>query len=365
MLLYFLMIVWLLISVLLLIWALSNIKQVSFVKGKFYYSNQNNFELSKTYKFITWSYQKLFNKSNWHAKNIGSGIFDNNFVSWFSILTYNVGLLEVKFFWYDILKPAKRLKQRFQKLASWIRKVNADIVFLQEIYNSKEKILLIKQLQDLYPYAIFYEKKSFLNIPINNALLILSKFPIENSKFIKFKNNFWFEKVFVKRGFIAFNTKINNFEFFFINTHNVSRGLFYNQSSSLSKKYKTKQTYQVLNYFSWWADFIAWDFNVWPDYLKDIYEILIKSWYVEVASYLYPNKKFYTWNPSNNPLSISSLSKYEWNQKNDHIFVKKSLLNKLEIKDVKLVLKDKIVKVENKLIPLSDHFWLYSYFIFK
>ena len=59
------------------------------------------------------------------------------------VMTLNVGLLNLKVLGHSVLKPADWIEERFSCLHESILALNPDIVFLQEIYTSHHKKLLI------------------------------------------------------------------------------------------------------------------------------------------------------------------------------------------------------------------------------
>ncbi|CDR95727.1 endonuclease/exonuclease/phosphatase, putative [Babesia bigemina] len=117
----------------------------------------------------------------------------------FSMLTFNVGLLEVRMFGIQMYQNPGYTEKRLKCVPNEIRKANADVVAFQEVYSNHHARYITQQLQDIYPYAArddclpvsedfenLYDKNKKKKRGIgmfHSGLLFLSKFPILCAKF--------------------------------------------------------------------------------------------------------------------------------------------------------------------------------------
>jgi endonuclease/exonuclease/phosphatase family metal-dependent hydrolase len=105
---------------------------------------------------------------------ISTGSISSSFAGEIKVMTYNIWGLP-----YPIAKRIKRLKV----LKKQIAKQNADLIGFQEVFLKKA---LEVTKQDSYPYKAYGPKSSFLHF--SGGLVLLSKFPIIKTGFIKYND---------------------------------------------------------------------------------------------------------------------------------------------------------------------------------
>jgi len=99
-----------------------------------------------------------------------------------------------------LLPSAEDKKSRLAEMPEALAEQGADIIFLQEVWESKHRKPLIKEMKKKGYYAHYDTNSSFLNY--GNGLLIFSKYPFEkNSNMIKFSKSRTRE-LFLKKGVI-------------------------------------------------------------------------------------------------------------------------------------------------------------------
>ncbi|KAK1934753.1 putative endonuclease/exonuclease/phosphatase [Babesia divergens] len=118
----------------------------------------------------------------------------------FSMLTFNVGLLEVRMFGIQMYQNPGYTERRLRCVPSEIRKANADVVAFQEVYSDSHMQYIVSELRDLYPYYARNDQppvsEAFKKLNdrskkyrkrglgfFHSGLLFLSKFPILCAKF--------------------------------------------------------------------------------------------------------------------------------------------------------------------------------------
>ncbi|AFZ80198.1 hypothetical protein BEWA_030510 [Theileria equi strain WA] len=140
----------------------------------------------------------------------------------FSMLTFNAGLFEFRLFGMGLYHNPPFTTKRLKHIPGKLRRANADVVAIQEIYLKEHANFIIKELIDLYPYAtrdsyipndnirsIFVEDKGVvrknnkMGIPLlHSGLLFLSKFPIIGAKFHPWIELTYLEAMFSNKGFL-------------------------------------------------------------------------------------------------------------------------------------------------------------------
>ena len=161
--------------------------------------------------------------------------------------------------------PLKRIKQ----IADEIKKLNPDLIFLQEVPLLHYKHIFIKALSN-YPFHYLPHVGFFKT---GGGLAVFSKFPIIMKKFTKFrKSGFWTDITFfdklLKKGFMEIEIKKGKEELYFFNTHltvNHERGSKKDKRTDLIEK----QTKQISNALSKIPKnkscFLFGDFNFSPN----------------------------------------------------------------------------------------------------
>ncbi|MEK7673416.1 MAG: endonuclease/exonuclease/phosphatase family protein [Patescibacteria group bacterium] len=100
-------------------------------------------------------------------------------------------------------------RARFKKLINIIKKEKFDVLALQEVFMNSDYKKLASIFKNKY---YFYKKKSF--ILNSSGLVIMSKFPLFNEKYIPLNKQY-----FLAKGVLQASIKINNRIFEFTNLH--------------------------------------------------------------------------------------------------------------------------------------------------
>ncbi len=114
-------------------------------------------------------------------------------------------------------------KNRVEKIASIIKKEDAHIVCLQEVWDPAARMALVNLLQDRYPFFLYGAGNQFSTLDLmsfgfGSGLLVASKIPFDSISFTPFPRNIP-EKGGVRRGALLVNCCINGQDVFFVTTH--------------------------------------------------------------------------------------------------------------------------------------------------
>ena len=77
------------------------------------------------------------------------------------VVTLNVGLLRAL---GGRIEPAPFVTQRLKALPNALRKLNANILALQEIYCDEHRAVLRDQLQDVFPHSAYAKEKPLIGL---------------------------------------------------------------------------------------------------------------------------------------------------------------------------------------------------------
>lgn len=118
-----------------------------------------------------------------------------------------------------LLREAPEVEKRMEQAAEWLKKQNADIVFLQEIWQPEQFEYFKKNAG--YPYSVYFGEES--------DLAILSRYPLSDSQF---KQTSWQGSYYndCKKTLVAFHyglgtvmVNINGNRVLLANTHTIPR----------------------------------------------------------------------------------------------------------------------------------------------
>ena len=246
------------------------------------------------------------------------------------ILTYNICALP------NWLNQFSNPKKRIDKIISFIIKINADIICIQEAFDKKIVIKLISELPNYY--YCHYPIKS--NITVNSGLIIFSKYHILSRGFEKFKNSCGEDRL-AKKGIIYIKVKIKGKIYTIINSHLNADAIF--SSVSYSQKVRMKQIQQVLHRMTQYRNnvILCGDFNI------HLYDPCAKHILDEITTfkkYCIKSKKMITFKEENKQLDYifylsnnKILGKHSYKVFNSTFNVKNIKTNKYELLDMNII----------------------------
>jgi endonuclease/exonuclease/phosphatase family metal-dependent hydrolase len=282
-----------------------------------------------------------------------------------SIATFNAGILYGQLFKQTVFEPVPFSKERIDKLAGFLSKLDVDVIGLQEIYNPEDKENLIQNVKQAYPYAIYFKRSQLLKVGFNNGMMFLSRVPILGADFEMYDKNPVTEKIVVDKGILSIAIKVNDQRIILSNTHTTAGGVMYHTESDKANQIRTKQIQQTMELTDSLAGLddvkvILGDFNAGPGVSEVNYRDLIENGYVDSYELgCTENCQVITWAPDNK-LNAHGHFPDSPPQRIDHIFIHRKKLNDFKVVEVGVILDKEVVPVENdELVTLSDH---YGYF---
>jgi endonuclease/exonuclease/phosphatase family metal-dependent hydrolase len=272
-----------------------------------------------------------------------------------SILTINAALQDIRIFGCPIYRPIAFIQQRLPELASQIRRINPDIVCLQELFHHELQQQFYSLLDDMFPYACGFAQKG-LKFRLANELITLSKFPIKNGNFFRFHDLALEEHLFTNKGFYKMIIEIpGTVEIQLINIHMTAGGLRQHPESHVMERIRSRQIQQVIKQTPFTSPVIlAGDLNAGPGSSRKNYDEIINSGFTDTFSFA--GGKGISWNPDN-PLIQWHGEHHLPPQRVDHIFINKPAAQMIEPLAAEIVLDNADILLTNgSKIPVSDHY---------
>lgn len=222
------------------------------------------------------------------------------------ILTLNTGLLEIDALLLRKINLVSEKETRVNALIHVLREHPYNIVMLQEISGSIQK-RVIKELNDIFPYHATHSSYRLFS----SNLLILSRLPLSNIRFISFNHQTRFEAFGIQKGFLCADATWNNETYHFITTHLVASGISQYTRSSRVRRIRGTQINQLTEYIktNYQDDstiILGGDFNAGPHSSQDNYKLLSAELY-DCMQHLQEAERI-TWHPEN-PLARNEIIK--------------------------------------------------------
>lgn len=299
------------------------------------------------------------------------------------IITFNAGLLSISLFGgLKKIEPAAWVEERLSLMPAVLLAARPDVLLIQEVYNIKHKRWLAQSLGEWLPYSTFGAAAPWYRL-LPDSLMIMSRFPITQSGFIRFKTGRWDERLLDTKGFyIARLDDTPVGPLLMANVHTTA-GVFTHPEHPKVDAARKAQIHQAISYLEHTANgakiVLGGDFNCGPGVsftgeppttslaLKgtivpaakrvsiENYEQINRYGLVDTYRTLGLTDKP-TWSPTSNPLNQGG-QHASWGcpaQRIDHVFVKPSQLRPT---DGGVFLEDSIVPVSaTASVPISDHF---------
>lgn len=280
--------------------------------------------------------------------------------STFKLITFNVGLLDLRVVGKTMFKPTEYIEERARIIPSQLLSQDADVIALQEIYDKKHIDFFIKELKESYPFYFFKHNSQF---KLNNGLMIFSKYPFVSTKgesqYDKGPIDEWF---MADRGLLSAVIKLNdNINLDIVNLHATSGGTLHKQdddSINFSRQMQMEQALKLAIASKTNYQIILGDVNAGPEISQMNYKYLLENDFTDAYAKYASQKGISakpTWDGAN-PLNSMRGYTAKDAQRIDHIYLSKrlSMISKLE--SVARVFDENMVTVNGKGYPLSDHY---------
>ncbi len=273
-----------------------------------------------------------------------------------TILTYNAALQDVRLLKQSVYCPVKYVRERFDILPSILLQINADIIFLQELFHRDLQQDLYKRMEKTYPYVTGFAH-SGLKLRLGNELLTLSRYPLSHGKLIRFQAAVAEEKLFTSKGFYHTVLSVLNVgQVDLINFHTTAGGVNAHPEDDRMDNIRSQQIDQILNFVnSLKLVILAGDLNAGPHTSIANYRQVLDAGFFDMSARA--KDLAITWDPEN-PLVKHGKEHQLPAQRIDHIFINAQLAEIVNPIETKIVLDDHHVPTAIGEIPLSDHYGL-------
>lgn len=276
----------------------------------------------------------------------------------FSVATFNAGILYK--FKKRSFEPTPFTDERLHLIPDALMNTTADVVCIQEVYNEADKQVVIQGVKDVYPYAVYYQKKRKGGAGWHSGLLILSKYPINASSFELYKRNPLVEKMFADKGVLCALIELNGTDITIANTHTTVGGGVYDTESDRVNRIRNKQViqaYQNVRSFGTDLYMVLGDFNAGPGVSEVNYQTLLDSLMLDSYTVIErsDSPEIFTWDPLN-PLNADGYFTTSPPQRIDNVFVSPNMVQQFTISQVNTILTEAVMTVDSVSYPLSDHY---------
>ena len=276
----------------------------------------------------------------------------------FSVATFNAGILYK--FKKRSFEPTPFTDERLHLIPNGLMNTTADVVCIQEVYNEADKQVVIQGVKDVYPYAVYYQKKRKGGAGWHSGLLILSKFPISASSFELYKRNALMEKVFADKGVLCALIDLNGTDIAIANTHTTVGGGVFNTESDRVNRFRNHQVIQALmsaRAFGTDNYMVLGDFNAGPGVSEVNYQTLLDSLMIDsyTAIERLDSTEIYTWHPEN-PLNADGFFTTSPPQRIDNVFISPQMAQQFTVTHINTILTEGVLTKDSIGYPVSDHY---------
>lgn len=287
-----------------------------------------------------------------------------------SILTYNVGLLDCHIFGVRVFSNPPYSKDRLPLIPNALRSTNADIVCLQECYDECHYKKIVDNLHDVYPFTA--RQRSGDSVKLHNGLIILSKYPIQDSYLIRYEDASFLESCFATKSSLLAIIRVPHIPLpiCVVNIHTTAGGSAHPESpnSDICRERELKQSIDsVHKHFEMGKclTLLVGDFNCGKEASYGNYKYVLDNGFIDLVDEYHikeniPTNNAITWDPKN-LLNKSGPHATSPPQRIDHILrCQHSEWNNWIVSKVRILFTEEVayVKTLNKKCSLSDHYGL-------
>ena len=274
------------------------------------------------------------------------------------ILTFNTGLTEIRLFGAALYKDVPHVVPRATHLAPALRRLDADIVLLQELVPQRVKTALAAELLDLYPHRAGIDEDTRF---YGTGLLTLSRHPIEDASCTPFAEQTFEEGLFGPRGMLGCTVRTPGLgPCRVINLHATAGGASRRRRRQGAPGRKSAQIAEAIDAAGTPFEgtvVLAGDLNSDPANDPATHRSLSTAGFADAAARLAEAARPPgTWDPAN-PLNRGKASGAA--RRVDHMFLRPPAGRGVETSEVRIVLDEPAVPVPGEdPLPLSDHYGL-------
>lgn len=299
------------------------------------------------------------------------------------IVTFNAGLLSISLpGGFKKFEPAAWVEERLARMPQALLDVQPDVLLLQEVYSQKHKQWLAQALSGWLPHAAFGGAAPWYRL-LPDSLMLLSRYPIDHSGFVRFEAGRWDERLLDTKGFYVARLNETPLGPLLIANLHTTAGVFTHPEHQKIDRVRNLQIHQALRHLAQKAGdakiVLGGDLNCGPGVSfadePDIVPLVLRGLQVPAAERVslhnyrliteYGLRDTHhtlglaerpTWSPTSNPLNRGG-EHAAWGcpaQRIDHVFVKP---DQLVPTAAGVFLEDAVVPVSDTTsVPLSDHY---------
>lgn len=272
------------------------------------------------------------------------------------ILTLNTGLLSIL---GGRVQFAPYVEERLAELPRQLKKLDVDILALQEVYRQPHREWIISGLRDVLPYSLYVRKKRHWGL--ENGLMLLSKTPVSGSLHL-FQAAPMDERFLDSKGFLVANLEMGGRNLTVINLHTTAGGLRSHPESLKANRLRANQIQQVIDYARNVAGtlVVTGDLNAGLGVSEENFQQFLDADYASIHDLLHPGSDECTWDPQNQ-LNRASPHKKCPPQRIDHVLIHNADLQSGQLRPLSSVICccDEVVPVlSGNKVTVSDHFGL-------
>jgi endonuclease/exonuclease/phosphatase family metal-dependent hydrolase len=272
-------------------------------------------------------------------------------------VTLNAGLLSVL---GGRVEFAPFVAERLADLPEQLRRLDADIVALQEVYRQEQREFILAALRDVLPHFAYGRKRR--NLGIENGLLTLSRLPMTGSLAL-FRDRAIDERLLDNKGVLACRIEIGGGSgLTLFNLHTTAGSFLLHPEGPKANRIRARQIQQVLELAA--ADaavtMIVGDLNAGPGVSEENFRQVLEAGYESVYDLLQGPDRAYTWDPANR-LNRNGPHRSSPPQRIDHVFMRKRDLVRGRIRPLSSVIccqEETVSTPAGERVTVSDHLGL-------
>ena len=299
------------------------------------------------------------------------------------VVTFNAGLLSLRLpGGLKAVEPAAWVEERLACMPAALTALHADVLLLQEVYSPLHKRVLAHALADVLPYAAYNATSPRWRL-LPDSLMILSRYPMAEAGFVRFRTARLDERLLDTKGFFCAHMPVTPVGPLFVLNVHATAGLLSHPENGAVDAVRAAQIDEVVDHALGHAGpanvLLGGDFNCGPGVADDpaqpVPALVLRSQAiagperVSMANYRRLALRGFadthrtlglpeapTWSPKENPLNVGGdhAVKQCCAQRIDHVHVKPGQLRPI---GGGLCLNDPVVPLpEGSHVPLSDHY---------
>lgn len=273
-----------------------------------------------------------------------------------SLLSLNAALQDVRLFGCSVWRPLDHVDERLQALAVALLERSADVVFLQECFHRPLQDRLIAALAGAYPQVAGLARRG-LKLRLGSEVLVLSKHPLDDVRFIRFETVHPEDRLFTSTGFVIAQVRLPRVGHLgLVNLHASAGGLRAGDPESpRAEAIRSHQIAQILDaVHDLGPVLLAGDLNAGPVASRACYRQVTAAGFVD--AFAAAGGRGDSWDIEN-PLVGANGDDPLYSQRIDHVFVNQATLELLRPVAAGIVLDGaRTTLPDGRRIPISDHY---------